>query len=71
MLVGSDMVSRRSYEELQKEYETRVSKDAYDRLCVKLGEIQRRLDHEYTANENVDELRYKLKKMEQNIGMSS
>jgi hypothetical protein len=65
--VSSEMVSRRSLEDLQRDYEQRVPKEAYDRVCVKVGELTRRMDHEFTANENVEELRHKLKRMEASI----
>ena len=67
---SSETVSRRALEDLQKDYEQRVPKEAYDRLTVKVGELQRRMDHEYTPNENVEELRFKLKRFEQQIESS-
>jgi len=65
--VSADMVSRRAFEDLQRDFEIRVPKEAYDRVCVKVGELTRRMDHEFTANENVEELRHKLKRVESSI----
>ncbi len=65
--IASDTVSRKSYDDLTREYEQRVPKEAYDRMAVKVGELQRRMDHEFTPNENMEELRFKLKRLEQNV----
>ena len=65
--IASETVSRKSYDDLTREYEQRVPKEAYDRMAVKVGELQRRMDHEFTPNENMEELRFKLKRLEQNL----
>ena len=63
--IASETVSRKSYDDLTREYEQRVPKEAYDRMAVKVGELQRRMDHEFTPNENMEELRFKLKRLDE------
>ena len=65
--VAQDTVSRKSFDDLTREYENRVPKEAYDRMTIKVSELQRRIDHDFTPNENVEELRNKLKRLETNI----